>query len=90
MDIKHRCDGIWDCVGGEDELSCNTICEKPDEFSCKNRQCVSRDKYCNGVVDCDDGTDESFDCKCHVNGMFACHSGDQCVARLKVNLKKTG
>lgn len=84
MDIKHRCDGIWDCVNGEDELSCNTICDKVDQFACKNRECIPQSQYCNGQKDCTDGTDELFECNCHKNGQFACASNDECVPRLKV------
>jgi hypothetical protein len=92
VDIRHRCDGIWDCVNGEDEMSCGAvICEnKMDAFACKNRKCIDRGAYCDGVQDCTDGSDELYDCRCHVNGMYACAkktAGDteaQCVPRLKV------
>ena len=53
-------------------------------------QCIPRGDYCDSKVDCDDGSDELFDCRCHVNGMFACAErlGDEtearCVPRLKV------
>lgn len=81
MDIRHRCDGIWDCVAGEDELSCNTVCLEPNKFECKNRQCIDRNKYCDGEVDCDDGSDERFECNCHKTGQFACRDERQCIAR---------
>ncbi|XP_050689048.1 uncharacterized protein LOC126981662 [Eriocheir sinensis] len=32
------------------------------EFPCKNRQCVSLDRYCDGVRDCGDGSDEPNAC----------------------------
>ena len=28
------------------------------EFTCKNRECISKKLVCNGVLDCEDGTDE--------------------------------
>ena len=59
-------------------------------FACKSGQCIPRGAYCDAEVDCEDGSDELFDCRCHVNGMFACAGrlGEEkearCVPRLKV------
>ena len=59
-------------------------------FACKSGQCIPRGAYCDAKVDCEDGSDELFDCRCHVNGMFACAGrlGEEkearCVPRLKV------
>ena len=107
VDIRHRCDGIWDCVNGEDEMSCGAFICTPDPdstaparrrrnrggaayFGCKSGQCIPRGDYCDSKVDCEDGSDELFDCRCHVNGMFACakrlgvEKEARCVPRLKV------
>ncbi|KAH6924910.1 hypothetical protein HPB50_026415 [Hyalomma asiaticum] len=35
----------------------NDLCEK-DQFQCKNRQCIPLTGFCNGVIDCADGSDE--------------------------------
>jgi len=80
----HRCDGIWDCAAGEDELWCDNVCKSAWQFACKSGQCVDRDAYCDGRKDCEDGTDELNECLCHKSGRFACASGSQCVSRLKV------
>ncbi len=85
VDVKHRCDGIWDCVAGEDELSCDTShCPAVGgggggggwQFACRDRrQCINRSGYCDGERDCEDGSDEMRECGCHRNGQFACGGG---------------
>ena len=53
VDMKFRCDKIWDCEGGEDELSCNNNCRNGGQFACRNRnECVAMSRYCDGVADC--------------------------------------
>ncbi|KAK4293614.1 hypothetical protein Pmani_033700 [Petrolisthes manimaculis] len=32
------------------------------EFPCKNKQCISLDRYCDGTKDCDDDSDEPNPC----------------------------
>ena len=84
VDISHRCDTIWDCKGGEDEMSCDSIC-KGGQFTCKDQKsCIPQERYCDGNVDCADGSDEYHDCVCHKAGKYACDTGSQCVSRLSV------
>lgn len=33
-----------------------------DQFTCNNSQCIARHLVCNSQADCDDGSDELFDC----------------------------
>ena len=37
ISMAHRCDGIWDCHGGEDEISCDNFC-RGGRFTCRNRK----------------------------------------------------
>ena len=61
VDIRHRCDGIWDCVNGEDEMSCAASC-LPSEVECDG-SCLPAVRRCDGVVDWGQGEDEQ-DCQC--------------------------
>ncbi|KAF4531311.1 hypothetical protein B566_EDAN018310 [Ephemera danica] len=72
------CDGLADCRDRSDEpkecnlLSGYTFCIQhdnphtcvcgPTELRCKNGHCVPKSRYCNGMDDCGDGTDEPKDC----------------------------
>ncbi|XP_031635626.1 sortilin-related receptor-like isoform X1 [Contarinia nasturtii] len=52
------CDGIEDCLSGEDEANCALSCGK-DKFRCRSDGvCLDRIKYCDGVTHCVDGSDE--------------------------------
>lgn len=51
------CDGLPNCVGGEDEIQCPLACRQ-DEFTCDSGLCVPATQVCDGVSDCDDATDE--------------------------------
>ena len=74
--MKHRCDKIWDCEGGEDELSCDNGCPNGGQFACRNqKECITMTRYCDGVADCSDGSDEAPECRCHKRGQFACKRG---------------
>ena len=49
------------CIHGKFECSsqnCTGIC-KEGEFVCTNGDCVSNEYVCDGIADCDDGSDES-------------------------------
>ncbi|KAM9299149.1 sortilin-related receptor [Gastrophryne carolinensis] len=90
------CDGYKDCVHGSDEEGCpttvnSTVSTTPSqgrcsrfEFECqKSKYCIQRWKQCDGVRDCQDGTDE-LNCPTHrpsscVNGTL-CEDGMACIA----------
>ncbi|OWF45733.1 Atrial natriuretic peptide-converting enzyme [Mizuhopecten yessoensis] len=44
---------------------------------CEDGSCLSADKFCDGVANCPDASDEARDCSCG-SGQFKCSSG-QCV-----------
>ncbi|XP_013064152.2 G-protein coupled receptor GRL101-like [Biomphalaria glabrata] len=73
VSYKYVCDGVSDCFLGEDEKVCtfeyemngakecvqgNFICRHPQLFGLI---CIPKDKVCNLITDCPDGSDES-DC----------------------------
>ena len=43
----------------EDELNCNCT---EHEFQCTFGMCLSKTRYCDGVPDCVDGSDEPENC----------------------------
>lgn len=65
-----RCDGLDDCAQGEDEQGCGAppctregCAEKkgPAFIMCENQlQRVAKRKWCDGQLDCMDGTDEKY------------------------------
>ncbi|VDM53507.1 unnamed protein product, partial [Angiostrongylus costaricensis] len=68
------CDGIDDCLDGQDERKCSEClmaafsegkkCAR-GLFACRNREeCVPGHLECDGVPDCSDGSDEHEHC-CH-------------------------
>jgi len=71
------CDSSWDCADGSDESNCSfeaawpmctpvhgsNSCTCPKEYGkCTNNMCLPMEKYCDGVNDCLDNSDESEDC----------------------------
>ncbi|CAF3578250.1 unnamed protein product [Rotaria socialis] len=80
---KHqRCDGIWDCISGDDELGCSPE-SCPTTFACNDRlrlptdqpRCFTWSERCNGNSFCANRTDEklcsSWWCNSN-NGTFLC------------------
>ena len=40
-----------------------TLCEGPNKFKCHSGECISLDKVCNSIRDCQDWSDEPLkDC----------------------------
>ncbi|KAM8927924.1 sortilin-related receptor [Pelodytes ibericus] len=90
------CDGYKDCISGSDEEGCPTLSNvttptaKPQgrcrnaEFECKKwKSCIPNWKRCDGIRDCQDGTDE-LHCPTHgptpcINGSL-CEDGEACIA----------
>lgn len=66
---RYVCDGVVDCLSGEDEENCFKD-EKGcgfGKFRCRSDGlCLPREKYCDKVVNCVDGSDEE-DCEKHPN-----------------------
>ncbi|CAF1054023.1 unnamed protein product [Rotaria sp. Silwood1] len=79
---QQRCDGIWDCISGDDELGCSPE-SCPTTFACNDRlrlpsdqpRCFTWSERCNGNAFCANRTDEKF-CSnwwCNSNnGTFLC------------------
>ena len=38
-----------------------SVCEFPEQFTCKSGRCLIRNVRCNGIIECEDGSDED-DC----------------------------
>ncbi|KAK9872160.1 hypothetical protein WA026_016214 [Henosepilachna vigintioctopunctata] len=78
------CDGVKDCLKGEDELNCSSTCDAR-HFRCrKDGSCIFRELVCDHKKDCPDGTDE-LNCDIHLpkvpeapscaEGFFPCDNG---------------
>ncbi|CAF4080046.1 unnamed protein product [Adineta steineri] len=79
---EQRCDGIWDCISGDDELGCSPE-SCPTTFACNDRlrlpsdppRCFTWSERCNGNAFCTNRTDEKFCTNwwCNSNnGTFLC------------------
>jgi len=94
LTTRWKCDGVTDCDDGYDEVGCppvsthpqqttpsqNTGQCRPDQFRCKDDECVAGLYVCDGVADCSNAADEaqcSNQCKA---GQFYCYNGGgQCL-----------
>ncbi|GIY39199.1 basement membrane proteoglycan [Caerostris extrusa] len=70
---RQRCDGRSHCPNGEDEADCPVECQ-PDQFRCKNGQCIGERRKCDGRSDCADSSDE-LDCGICKPGDVICRDG---------------
>ncbi|XP_064082864.1 low-density lipoprotein receptor-like [Macrobrachium nipponense] len=77
IDNFRRCDTVSDCLGGEDELQCETWFCPETHFKCTSGHCVPSDAVCNFVVDCADASDEhQCDYRTCFYGEFKCANGE--------------
>lgn len=58
INIVFVCDGIKNCIHGDDELNCNR--SYFGQFSCNDNTTISSLLVCNFKKDCQDGSDEEF------------------------------
>jgi len=59
IDAFAQCNGVEECLDGEDELDCAVI----GRYKCRNVDAfVDVALYCDGVEDCSDGSDETPGC----------------------------
>ncbi|XGW35505.1 hypothetical protein V3C99_019046 [Haemonchus contortus] len=77
------CDGIDDCLDGEDENDCS--CTGLNKFECRSAsgkpKCISKQKVCDGVWDCMDGKDETNCNSCPSNAL-RCPGEGTCIPKL--------
>jgi len=75
---ERRCNGMWDCDNGEDEVDCPILRCFPGYWLCNDGlRCVALTEWCNGVRNCRDNSDEDncLQATCP-EGQWRCKSGD--------------
>ncbi|KAJ8319796.1 hypothetical protein KUTeg_001383 [Tegillarca granosa] len=83
IDKKMVCDGVKNCMEGEDEIeNCPARKCSAEEFQCSNSVCLPIRFKCDHDDDCGDGSDEPSTCDYPVckAGMFTCDN-KRCVAQ---------
>lgn len=64
------CDGDDDCFDKEDEKDCPPITCQSNQFKCNDlKQCIQESYKCDGIPDCNDGSDE-IGCRKYFSFLF--------------------
>ncbi|XP_015184626.1 PREDICTED: serine protease nudel-like [Polistes dominula] len=71
------CNGIRDCRDGSDEILKNCLVSRESrqkdsnvnkctvsQLRCENGECINKKHFCDGKIDCIDGSDEMANCNC--------------------------
>ncbi|XP_076635138.1 uncharacterized protein LOC143348586 isoform X2 [Colletes latitarsis] len=87
LPLEKRCDAKIDCWDAADEINCTLgrnlgrSCPSENEFTCSNGQCISKARFCDGLPDCDDRSDEPHGCQGRCNKHeFTCQNS-RCIAK---------